>query len=207
MDLSVRWGWDSVYDWLFVINLSWAQELCIYMFVWMAKFGAAYGVRTGIHVGVDVLINQLSERWRRKFVLFGLGAGALFTGLVGTFGATFVWHIAHTASTTPDLEMPAWIRLPGHPARLLPDVLPLPAGRLVLLLDRGAAGPRAGARWRGWTRRSSGTRPPAARSRSWWASRSLSPRTASTSSAQGSPPAERKGTPSPGAIRRRGQHS
>src|SRR5882757_6895538 len=34
------------------IHLSWAQELCIYMFIWMAKFGAAYGVRTGIHVGV-----------------------------------------------------------------------------------------------------------------------------------------------------------
>ncbi len=43
------------------IHLSWAQELCIYMFVWMAKFGAAYGVRTGIHVGVDVLVNQLSR--------------------------------------------------------------------------------------------------------------------------------------------------
>jgi C4-dicarboxylate transporter DctQ subunit len=109
MDLSVRWGWDSVYDWLFAINLSWAQELCIYMFVWMAKFGAAYGVRTGIHVGVDVLINELPERWRRKFVLFGLGAGALFTGLVGTFGATFVWHMAHTDATSPDLEIPAWI--------------------------------------------------------------------------------------------------
>ena len=26
---------------LFPINLSWAQELCIYMFVWVAKFGAA----------------------------------------------------------------------------------------------------------------------------------------------------------------------
>src|SRR5208337_5673037 len=43
-----------VQDWLLAINLSWAQEACIYMFVWMAKFGAAYGVRTGIHVGVDV---------------------------------------------------------------------------------------------------------------------------------------------------------
>ena len=41
-------------DLLLKIDLSWAQELTIYMFVWMAKFGAAYGVRTGIHVGVDV---------------------------------------------------------------------------------------------------------------------------------------------------------
>ena len=48
-----------VQDWLLSLNLSWAQELCIIMFVWMAKFGAAYGVRTGIHVGVDVLINSL----------------------------------------------------------------------------------------------------------------------------------------------------
>ena len=25
-------------------KFPWAQELCIYMFIWMAKFGAAYGV-------------------------------------------------------------------------------------------------------------------------------------------------------------------
>ena len=53
-------------DWLLSLNLSWAQELCIYMFIWMAKFGAAYGVRTGIHVGVDVLINRLPDNLRRK---------------------------------------------------------------------------------------------------------------------------------------------
>src|SRR6185369_7464634 len=64
-----------VQDALLAIDLSWSQELCIYMFVWMAKFGAAYGVRTGIHVGVDVLINQLPEAWRKTYVLSGLLAG------------------------------------------------------------------------------------------------------------------------------------
>lgn len=96
-------------DWLLTINMSWAQELCIYMFVWMAKFGAAYGVRTGIHVGVDVLINQLAEKNRIRFVLFGLFAGALFTAIVGTLGATFVWHMAQTDQVSADLEMPMWI--------------------------------------------------------------------------------------------------
>src|SRR5450631_1359520 len=89
-----------VQDWLLKINLSWAQELCIFMFVWMAKFGAAYGVHTGIHVGVDVVINQLSEKVRRKFIFFGLFAGALFTGIVGSFGASFVWQLSHTDSTS-----------------------------------------------------------------------------------------------------------
>lgn len=112
-------------DWLLTLNMSWAQELCIYMFVWMAKFGAAYGVRTGIHVGVDVLINRLPERWRKTSVLFGLSSGALFTGLIGTLGARFVWengmHYAlytlvgiatgdvPQGPITPDLEWPTWI--------------------------------------------------------------------------------------------------
>jgi C4-dicarboxylate transporter DctQ subunit len=99
----------GVQDALLSINLGWAQELCIFMFVWMAKFGAAYGVRTGIHVGVDVLINALSERVRARFIVFGLLAGALFTGIIGTFGAHFVWELAGTDQTSADLEMPKWL--------------------------------------------------------------------------------------------------
>ena len=99
----------GVQDFLLKIDLTWAQELCIYMFVWMAKFGAAYGVRTGIHVGVDVMINRLPPRMHKVYVLFGLLAGAVFTGIVGTLGATFVWEIGHTDSVSPDLEIPKWI--------------------------------------------------------------------------------------------------
>jgi len=112
-------------DWLLTINMSWAQELCIYMFVWMAKFGAAYGVRTGIHVGVDVVVTRLPESWRLKFVLLGIAGGALFTGLIASLGARFVWengmHYAlfnklgmnitelTEGPITPDLEWPTWI--------------------------------------------------------------------------------------------------
>jgi C4-dicarboxylate transporter DctQ subunit len=115
----------GVQDWLLGLNFSWAQEATIYLFVWMAKFGAAYGVRTGIHVGVDVVINRMSARKRHGFVLFGLLAGALFTGTIATLGANFVWHngLHHAAysalgfsldgviegPTTPDLEWPTWI--------------------------------------------------------------------------------------------------
>ena len=101
--------WPLMQDALLKINLSWAQELCIYMFIWMAKFGAAYGVRTGIHVGVDVLINQLKPRNRARFVIFGLLSGAVFTGIIGTLGAKFVWELAHTNQVSPDLELPVWI--------------------------------------------------------------------------------------------------
>jgi len=113
-----------VQDWLLSINMAWAQELTIIMFVWMAKFGAAYGVRTGIHVGVDVLINHLSDRVRFKFIVFGLLAGATFTGIIAVLGGHFVWENgAHYSiynflgldttdvlegPTTVDLEWPTW---------------------------------------------------------------------------------------------------
>ncbi|WP_407529563.1 TRAP transporter small permease [Methylobacterium oryzisoli] len=102
-------GIDILFPITSAIHLSWAQELCIYMFVWMAKFGAAYGVRTGIHVGVDVVVNQLRPEIRRKVVLFGLLCGALFTAIVGTMGAKFVLGLVDTDQTSPDLEIPSWI--------------------------------------------------------------------------------------------------
>jgi C4-dicarboxylate transporter DctQ subunit len=96
-------------DYLLSLNTSWSQELSIYMFVWMAKFGAAYGVRTGIHVGVDVLVQRLPERAARKLVVLGLLGGALFTGVIGTLGAIFVYRMSGTSTTSPDLEVPMWI--------------------------------------------------------------------------------------------------
>src|SRR5215468_6000420 len=91
------------------IHLSWAQELCVYMFVWMAKFGAAYGVRTGIHVGVDVLVNQLGPKSRRAMILFAMMCGALFTAIIGTMGASFVISLMDTDQVSPDMELPRWI--------------------------------------------------------------------------------------------------
>lgn len=118
-------GVSFLYDFVGHWNFSWAQELCIIMFVWMAKFGAAYGVRTGIHVGVDVLINRLNASMRGKFIVFGLLAGALFTGTIAVLGGTFVWENGahygifnffgvapedlYEGPTTPDLEWPTWI--------------------------------------------------------------------------------------------------
>jgi C4-dicarboxylate transporter DctQ subunit len=102
-------GVPFLYPYLHPIHLSWAQELCIYMFVWMAKFGAAYGVRTGIHVGVDVVVNMLTPAWRRPMVLFSLFCGAFFTAVVGTMGGKFVLELYQTDQVSADLELPRWI--------------------------------------------------------------------------------------------------
>ena len=102
-------GVPLLQDLVLKLDVSWAQELCIFMFVWMAKFGAAYGVRQGIHVGVDVLVRKLPDGPRRAMTFAALFAGALFTGIVAVLGANFVWRMAQTDQTSADLEVPMWL--------------------------------------------------------------------------------------------------
>ena len=97
-----------VYDRLASIDLAWANELSTYMFVWMAKFGAALGVRTGIHVGVDVFVTKLSPAARKPVIVFALLCGALFTGVIGSLGAVYVYEL-DPDQVSPELEWPSWI--------------------------------------------------------------------------------------------------
>ena len=99
----------AIYLRLAALDISWAQELCIYMFIWMAKFGAAYGVRTGIHVGVDLLVNMLDAGNRRRVILFAIACGAFFTATIAMFGLAFVGEMFKTGQQSNDLEAPMWI--------------------------------------------------------------------------------------------------
>ncbi|MDE2094093.1 MAG: TRAP transporter small permease subunit, partial [Burkholderiales bacterium] len=99
----------AIFKWLASLDLSWAQELCIYLFIWMAKFGAAYGVRTGIHVGVDVLVMRMEPARAKKVILFGLLSGALFTAVIANFGAHFTWSVWQSGTRSNDLEIRMWI--------------------------------------------------------------------------------------------------
>ena len=91
------------------LKMTWAQEACIYLFVWMAKFGAAYGVRTGIHVGVDILAERLTGSKRKLITTIAMSGGVLFTAILTWIGTDFVIHVRHGGQTSPDLEMKMWI--------------------------------------------------------------------------------------------------
>jgi C4-dicarboxylate transporter, DctQ subunit len=99
----------SIFKAINALKMTWAQEACIYLFVWMAKFGAAYGVRTGIHVGVDILAERLEGAARRTITTIAMSGGVLFTAIITWIGTDFVWHVRLGGQTSPDLEMPMWI--------------------------------------------------------------------------------------------------
>ncbi|MEX0959742.1 MAG: TRAP transporter small permease [Burkholderiales bacterium] len=100
---------DLLWEYTRHIHFSWAQELCIYLFIWMAKFGAAYGVRTGIHLGVDVLVANSGPKLQRLLITVALSLGAFFTGVIAVIGMRWVWFIYGTGQVSPDLEWPMWV--------------------------------------------------------------------------------------------------
>ena len=54
-------------------------------------------------------LSGLPPASRQMVILFALLSGALFTFIVGSLGARFVWHIAQTEQVSADLEVPMWI--------------------------------------------------------------------------------------------------
>src|SRR5258707_1535417 len=91
-------GVPLLYPYAIMLDLGWAQELCILMFVWMAKFGAAYGVRTGDHVRGDLALLRLDKESAAQLLLLGLQCGPVLNPAMTAFGARFLWKLALTHS-------------------------------------------------------------------------------------------------------------
>ncbi len=102
-------GVDFFWEYLSYIHFSWAQEVCIYSFIWMSKFGAAYGVRTGAHIGVDILVSQVAPKVQKILVIVAFSLGIAFTGIIAFLGVRWVMFMVSTGQVSPDLLMPMWI--------------------------------------------------------------------------------------------------
>ncbi|RWR34637.1 TRAP transporter small permease [Sinirhodobacter populi] len=106
----------SVFRWINSLKLTWAQEACIYLFVWMAKFGAAYGVRIGIHVGVDLLVQKLTGIAQKTMTVIAISGGIIFTAIIVWIGTDFVYHTWKGGQVSANLEIRMWIVYLAVPA-------------------------------------------------------------------------------------------
>ena len=73
-------------------------------------FALLFGLMlTGMPISISLGLTVLTYLFAMTSVPIQSVALKLFTGIVGTLATGFVWDIAHTDSTSPDLEMPKWI--------------------------------------------------------------------------------------------------
>jgi C4-dicarboxylate transporter DctQ subunit len=100
---------NVVLRYVFLSPLNWAEELTLYLMVWIVFVGGSIAVRTRGHIAIDLLPLVLSPANRRRLAIaVGLAALAFF--------AVFFWysleHVLRVRSInqlTPVMQAPMWL--------------------------------------------------------------------------------------------------
>ena len=92
----------------FVFNSpsSWSEEGARFIFIYVSFLGAGIGILEHTHIGIDIVVNMLSERWRRVVSIIVYG------GMIW-FGAMLIYASIPLLKLTSRQLSPA-LRIPMH---------------------------------------------------------------------------------------------
>jgi len=100
----------------FLAPIAWAEELSLYLVVWMVFVGASVATRTRGHIAIDLLALALSPANRR---LLSLGVGILmllFLAFFVYYSAGHTLRIRDSGQLTPVMLAPMWVAYLAMPA-------------------------------------------------------------------------------------------
>ena len=100
----------------FLAPIAWAEELSLYLVVWMVFVGASVATRTRGHIAIDLLALALSPANRR---LLSLGVGILmliFLAFFVYYSAGHTLRIRDSGQLTPVMQAPMWLTYLAMPA-------------------------------------------------------------------------------------------
>ena len=100
----------------FLSPIAWAEELSLYLVVWMVFVGASVATRTRGHIAIDLLALALSPANRR---LLSLGVGILmlvFLAFFVYYSAGHTLRIRDSGQLTPVMLAPMWLTYLAMPA-------------------------------------------------------------------------------------------
>jgi C4-dicarboxylate transporter, DctQ subunit len=108
---------------VFLAPINWAEELTLYLMVWIVFVGGAVAVRTRGHIAIDLLPLALSTANRRRLAI-GVGlATAVFFAWFFWYSGQHVLRVRAAGQTTPVMEAPMWLAY-----------LAMPVGSLLMAL-------------------------------------------------------------------------
>ncbi len=100
---------NVILRYVFLSPISWAEEVTLYVMVWIVFVGGSVAIRTRGHIAIDLLPLMLSSGQRRW-----LATAVHATALV--FFAVFFWYsLQHTlrvrsvGQLTPIMQAPMWL--------------------------------------------------------------------------------------------------
>ncbi len=93
----------------FLAPISWAEELSLYLVVWMVFVGSSVAVRTRGHIAIDLLALTLSPANRRRLILAVGALVLIFLGVFGYFSGEHTLRVRASGQLTPVMLAPMWL--------------------------------------------------------------------------------------------------
>ena len=92
---------------VFHVPITWSDELCSILFLWLAMLGAALATQQASHMRMTALVTMLGEQWSSFFASLSLATGLAFLLLV--LGPAYHYASEEAFVTTSALEISnAW---------------------------------------------------------------------------------------------------
>jgi TRAP-type C4-dicarboxylate transport system permease small subunit len=84
---------------------SWSEELVSYLFAWMSLLGASLVVGERGHMNIPIVVERMSDRWRKVFAIFAELVALAFAGVILIFGGIQIASLA-MGQMTSSLGLP-----------------------------------------------------------------------------------------------------
>lgn len=108
---------------VFFRPLAWAEELTMYLMVWIVFVGGSIVVRTRGHIAVDVLPLMLSRAANRVLAIAVSAVSILFLAVLFYYSAEHTLRVRASGQVMPAMLAPMWLAY-----------LAVPVGSLLMLV-------------------------------------------------------------------------
>jgi C4-dicarboxylate transporter DctQ subunit len=100
---------NVVLRYVFLAPIGWAEELSLYLIVWIVFIGASVAVRTRGHIAIDLLAVSLSPANRRRLRLATGAVVLVFLAVFFYYSALHTNRVRMSGQVTPVMLAPMWL--------------------------------------------------------------------------------------------------
>ncbi|MFZ0850006.1 MAG: TRAP transporter small permease [Hyphomicrobiaceae bacterium] len=100
----------------FLAPIAWAEELSLYVMVWIVFVGSSVAIRTRGHIAIDLLPLVLSPVGRRRLAIFIALTVLAFLAVFFLYSLQHTLRVRGSGQVTPVMQAPMWLAYLAMPA-------------------------------------------------------------------------------------------
>lgn len=91
------------------MSLSFAEEACQILIIWITFLGISYGAREGRHIRMSALYDQLSTQNRRRLMALSTGLTSVMMFVLTYYSIRYIQTVKQIGMHSPALDIPFYL--------------------------------------------------------------------------------------------------